>query len=240
MSGPLVGTLPNLYTEDEPGPYCNSHHSFFCPCVAQFLEDRGDVVALERLFADAPNREERGDFHVLVPVFPQFCVWEKLTYELAYDERIGVYGLLPEVVVKRHNLYGVRRLSVGESAGDLSHVIKQQFDDDLELEIGRLLGGAGMRPDLPWRCQGNRHSVKYQRVVDKIMQPHNVRQAWTGHGDLEVIKATVYCLMRHKRCLFCYVNENNRDAVRVNPDMQAVLGTQLQSSAADDFKDLIP
>lgn len=234
------GTVVNVpYTRDEPGPFCNNHHSFYCPCVAQFLEDRGDVDELTRLFTEAPN-DPRGDLWVLVPVFPQFCVWEKLQYELAWDERLGAYGLLPGSIVKRHNLHGVRRLSAGESATDLAFVVKQQFDDDLDLVIGKLLGGVGMKGDLPWRCQSNMHSVKYQRVLDQIMLPNNVRKAWSGHGDKEVVKAMVYCLMRHKRCLFCFVNENNRDAVRVNPDMQAVLGNATTASDDTDFGDLIP
>lgn len=221
------------FSRERPGPWCNDHRSMHCPHVQQYLESGldADHIGVELGPGGA------GELYVLVPVFPVFAVWETLYYEVHMDDTHGGFGLVPPGHLK--NLpwrVGVKRLMKGEGAADLGFTLRQTFEDEIEPFLPKLTTG---RLNLPWSCKGNAHAVRYQRVVNRALEPRTFHHA-LADGDAGVQVAMLYTYMRHSRCLFCYVNDFCRDAVRVSPEMAQFVNVPDPNQSPADYDDLVP
>jgi hypothetical protein len=228
-----VLTSPD-YTKTSSAPYCNNHRSMYCVDVVNFLESRGDAPGIIHALGD-----QKG-LWLQVPVFPAFCVWEELYYEV--NEPSDGFARMPEEVVKlsSRKLAAIRTLLAGESAWDLAGSLRQQFEDDLYEYMTRITMG-GTRLNLPWRCKSSIHGLKYQKIIEKALNPNQLSRNFSSGQDLDLMHAMLYTLMRHSHCLFCWVNTHARDAVRVNPELAAII--KLPDSADsenNDFEDMIP
>lgn len=231
------------------GVWCNDHRSLYCEHAIYFIAQREDVPYIqsaitgekpESINAWAEDRpaNDTGDLHIVVPVFPAYCVWEQLYYEVYHKEPLGSYGELSPDFKKKKGTDGVRRIMPGESAADLGATLRTTFEDDIEFYRDKLIPVRGGPPS--WmKCRSRAHSVKYNTVAAKIASPDAVQGAIERNQDRELVYAMLYCYMRHQRCLFCYVNENFRDAVRVNPELAGFMG-QTDEDNSNDFGDLIP
>jgi len=221
------------------GPYCNDHRSMYCEHALDYISQRTDASFVRwALTGEGPydgwNHISPVDMHMVVPVFPEYCVWEQLYYEVKNVEPLGPLAELSPDYKKRDDLQGVRRLLPGESAGDLAMTLRQQFEDDCEFYRDRYING--------WktRCTSSSHGVKYNNVAMSLLQPHVIQGAIDDNRDRVLVYSNLYCYLRHQRCLFCYVNENFRDAVRVNPELAGFLQPEGSAENTGSWEDLIP
>jgi hypothetical protein len=231
------------------GPWCNDHRSLYCEHALDYIGQRTDVPYIaSAITGEAPDvaqwaaeREpnNQGDLRIVVPVFPEYCVWEQIYYEVHMLDPIGPVAQLAPDYGKKKYLTGVKRIMPGESASDLAMTLRQQFEDDLEYEAPKLLERAPHSWPPAWlKCNGSAHSMKYNTTAARICTPDSIDGAINHDRDRVLIYSMLYCYMRHRRCLFCYVNENFRDAVRVNPELSGFLGQQ--DDTPTDFDDLVP
>lgn len=223
-------------TKERTGPWCNDHKSTYCEHVQQFIAARMDVPDIERAIL---GEAAPGVIYMTVPIFPMYSVWEYLYYEVSMLDHIGACGVMPELAYRQHRaLHSIRHLMPGESARDLGMTLRQQFEDDLEerMEAFGKPGTSAWPLDF-MKCKSPGHSFRYQQVASKVVTPANIEAAQTGGGDVEMVYGMLYSYIRHGRCLFCNVNESNRDAVRVNPALQ---GFFVNVSAESNFDDLVP
>jgi len=246
VPGTSVITPPEYDSlQTSAGPYCNDHRSLYCEHALSFIGSRDDVPYIRWvLTGESPyegwqqGRETSGPEHfnmyIVVPIFPEYCVWEKLSYELRTIDPIGPCGQL-ESAAHSKNLTAVKRILPGESAADLSMSLRQQFEDDLDYYREKLVSAQHQPTWL--RCKSQAHSFKYNNMAQRIIKPNVIQGAIDCNTDRVLVYAMLYCLMRHKRCLFCYVNENFRDAVRVNPELSTYMGDLMGDN---DFEDVIP
>lgn len=219
-------------TKERTGPWCNDHKSVYCEHVQQFIGARMDVPDIQRAIL---GEAAPGVIYMTVPIFPMYSVWEYLYYEVSMLDHIGPCGVMPELAYTKHQaLHSIRRLMPGESARDLGATLRQQFEDEVE-DLRDHLSHATVTKLA--KCKSPGHSFRYQQVASKVVTPDNIEAAWSGGGDVEMVYGMLYSYMRHGRCLFCNVNESNRDAVRVNP---ALKGFFSNVSAESNFDDLVP
>lgn len=233
------------------GPWCNDHRSLYCEHALDYITQRTDVVYLQSAITGEPpdvtqwaserQVNDSGEICIVVPVYPEYCVWNQIYYEVKMLDGIGPVAELwsqdPGTVRK---FSGVRRIMPGESAADLGATLRQEFEDDLDFEAAKLLERAPRSwPPARMKCRGSAHSMKYNTTAARICTPDSIRGAVEQNRDRILVYSMLYCYMRHKRCLFCYVNENFRDAVRVNPELAGFLG-QSDENEPTDFDDLVP
>lgn len=235
LTGPVQGA--DYATKERTGPWCLDHKSVYCAHAQEFIDKRIDVADIERAIL---NEASPGVIHMTVPIFPTYAVWELLYYEVHMHDVIGPIGVMHENDMRnRQDVASIRRLVPGESARDLGMTLRQQFEDELEDWIDKLIQPRGGPP--PWmNCKSPGHSFRYQQVASKVVAPDNIKAAHSGSGDVEIVYGMLYCYLRHGRCLFCYVNETSRDAVRVNPNLTSGVIFPANAPNTSDFDDLVP
>jgi hypothetical protein len=228
-----LAVIQSIYTIEQPGPWCVNHRSVYCADVIELLSNRGDQEGLHAALTEGNS----GIIQIAVPIFPEFSVWEHLEYAVHLSAGpIGAYAMLEEPRPTGPYI-AVNRLMVGESAQDLGASLRQGFEDDLEEHVEKLV-----RPkngNFPYSCKSKSHSFRYNNIAAKVTAPNLLHKVLVeGVGDRDLTYAMLYCFIRHARCLFCYVNDENRNAVRVNPSMAGFFDND--SASDSSYDDLVP
>lgn len=235
MTAPPV-VFQARYDEDDPGYYCLSHRSVFCPHVIEEIEARNDSNAI----TDTINKSMSGGkltgekFYISLPIYPDMCVWETLTYAPVFHDVLGPMGELAGKIGERHQV--IQRLLPGEGAGDLAFTLRQNFEDDDDVQtsieaLKRQRVTVGRPMSIP-RCTSNTHSMKYQTLINEMLNPRTLSDNWDDLRDQTY--AVMWTYHHFRQCVFCWTKRNMADAIRVAPDFA------VEPPADANFDDLVP
>ena len=137
MTKPVLGPVLDVLTWDysqHPGPWCINHKSSQCKHALSAIQHRVDVQHLTD-FLETTVKGQR--FHLTVPMWPGFYMWEDLEFEVTSDQVIGRYAKLLDRGKNATFDLGINKLLRGESAMDLGNTMGQQFADLMELDRPR-------------------------------------------------------------------------------------------------------
>ncbi len=229
--------LQARYDESAPGPYCLSHRSVFCEHAIESIEARTDANMIREIIGKSirPGTISGEEFSISFPIYPDLCVWEVLTYRAMFHEQLGpVAELASERVHDRH--MGVQRIMLGESAGDLAFSLRQNFEDDETVmanieALKRAPTMVGQSTGVP-RCTASGHSMKYQKIINEVLNPRALRDNWDGLR--ESVFGMMWTFHYHRQCVFCWTKRNLSDAIRVAPD------SPVDAPTDTGFDDLVP
>lgn len=217
------------YTTEDPGPWCPNHRSVYCSDVQAWIESRNDT----ELLAEAIGSNIGQGFTVALPIYPKFCIWERISYDGVNHELLGPMAEMTGRGHVRHKI--VARLLPGEGAADLAASLREQYEAEIEDDIASLRSArraVGRPVDLP-RCSNSMHGIKYQRLLTEMTDPKLLADEW------DAVSESVYALMwtyhYYQTCLFCWTKSTLPDAIRVAPDFAVEPPAQ-----PTDNSDLIP
>lgn len=224
------------YDEDAPGPYCLSHRSVYCGHAQALIEGRTDAERIAEVIGGSirNGRLDGEKFYIALPIYPELCLWDVLTYRAVFHETFGPMAELEGKVHERHKV--VHRILPGESAADLAMSLRQNFEDDETVHDSvELLRTMQVRPGQPLpipRCTSTAHSMKYQQHINQVLNPNALKHMW------DELRSQVYGMMwtfhYHRQCVFCWTKRNASDAIRVAPDFA------VDPTDDGDFSDLVP
>lgn len=237
-SSPPSADLVVRYEDDAPGIYCTSHRSVFCDDVRVLIEARDDADPIREVIGRniRPGQIAGGKFTISLPIYPELCVWEVLTYQAMYHEALGPSAeLADEKIHPRH--MSVQRLMLGESAADLAFAMRQNFEDDevvaANLDTYKNQKVTIGRPMAVPRCTAQGHSLKYQKLVNETLSPKTLNEEFDTNRDQ--IYAMMWTFHYFQQCVFCWAKRNRSDAVRVAPDW-----IEDVAEGSKDWTDLVP
>lgn len=225
------------YSSAYPGLFCTAHRSIYCEHIIEALKEREDASSLEQ---ELISRASGQILAVTVPIYPDFCVWESVEYTVSQDKVFGPHGrLVSPAADPVDGMQAIAQLMAGDSAADLGMVLRQNFEDGAEEMLGNLQADMqrNSRHPLPWQCKGRKHGVKYQNSVREILSADSIAHAMASE-NMSTQYAILYTFMTYNWCLFCWVNDTKRDAVRVNPYMSAMFPDAAESKS--NYDDLVP
>lgn len=232
----VIGSLDAIYDEETPGLYCHSHRSIYCVHVQDVIRERADADVLAEVIGRSirPGRLDGENFRVSLPVYPELCVWDILTYRAVFHDTFGPMAELEGKIHERHKV--VHRILPGESVEDLAFSLRQNFEDDdtvnssIEL-LKTMRPGPGQPLPIP-RCSSPSHSMKYQRLLNEMFRFENLRDNWDDLRDQAY--GAMWTFHYYRQCVFCWTKRNMADAIRVAPDFA------VEPANDGDFSDLVP
>lgn len=236
MTSPLSANMQPRYDEDSPGLYCLSHRSVYCEHSQESIATRSDTVHLAEVVSRliTPGKLAGENFYIAVPIYPELCIWEVVSYQATFHDMLGPMGELVGKHKDRHKV--IYRLLPGESAADLGFSLRQNFEDDevvqANIELLRNTVPSPGRPIPLPRCAAASHSMKYQKLINEMFSAKNLRENWDYLRDQTY--GAMWTYHYYNECVFCWTKRNNPDAIRVAPDFA------VESAAEGDFSDLVP
>lgn len=212
-----------------PTPMCVEHRSDQCHHIIEVINQGLDVAPLAEFIENGKNGEK---FTLSIPLWPDHHMWEKVPYKVRIDPVFGpmgsrVVGFGGKISAFHESL---NRVVPGDSIYGLTRVLRQQFEDLIELEWQ----GPG-KGTFRHGCRSGSHNFKYQKVLDRLM-------ADSGPGKIStILEPHLYALRTRDMCALCWADAYGNESRRVTGSDANIWPTDgaLVDEAAD-FADLLP